>query len=228
MDVVLFANTLTNKMHQRDEFTFVANAAFLTVSGGFDDVDYDSWYFADVDAAAAAGLMGGTTETTFSPDSTVSRETVATVLYRAAGSPAVTGDELAAFADAGKISGWAKDAVLWAVQEGVLAGSDGAVRPGDPITREQLAVMFWRYAQYMKYDVSVGEDTNILSYADAGQVGRVRRFRLPVGHRLRRDRRYGRQAGSLRYRLPGAAGRHAAASPGREAVSGAGKRLTAR
>mgnify|MGYP000034646835 FL=1 len=171
MDVVLFANTLTNKMHQRDEFTFVANAAFLTVSGGFDDVDYDSWYFADVDAAAAAGLMGGTTETTFSPDSTVSRETVATVLYRAAGSPAVTGDELAAFADAGKISGWAKDAVLWAVQEGVLAGSDGAVRPGDPITREQLAVMFWRYAQYMKYDVSVGEDTNILSYADAGQVG---------------------------------------------------------
>ena len=52
--------TLMKDMDARGK---VANAAFLTVSGGFDDVDYDSWYFADVDAAAAAGLMGGTTET---------------------------------------------------------------------------------------------------------------------------------------------------------------------
>ena len=169
MDVVLFANTLTNKMHQRDEFTFVANAAFLAVSGGFDDVAFDSWYFSAVEAASAAGLMGGTGENVFTPDGTVTRETVATVLYRAAGSPAAEGG-LSAFPDSGGVSGWAQDAVQWAVQAGVLTGSDGAIRPADPITREQLAVMLWRFAESQGVDVSVGEDTNILSYADVSQV----------------------------------------------------------
>ena len=63
------------------------------------------------------------------------------------------------------------EAIRWATSEGIAGGYGGGVfGPNDPITREQLATMLWRYAQTEGYDVSVGEDTNILSYTDALDV----------------------------------------------------------
>ena len=63
------------------------------------------------------------------------------------------------------------EAIRWATSEGVVTGyGNGLFGSNDPITREQLATMLWRYAQTEDYDVSVGEDTNILSYADVGDL----------------------------------------------------------
>ena len=76
------------------------------------------------------------------------------------------------------------EAIRWASAEGVAGGYGGGMfGPDDPITREQLAVMLHRYAQHEGYDVSVGEDTNILSYTDAFDGVRVRRCRPSMGLR---------------------------------------------
>lgn len=165
MNVVLFANTLTNKVHQRDEFTFVANAAFCAVSHDFKDVRYNAWYAGTVDAVVDAGLMGGTAPDAFNPDGAVSREMVATTLYRIAGSPEVEGDELDAFTDAADIHDWARDAMLWAVQEKVLEGGNGALRPRDTATRQELAAIFYRNAGSQK-----AEGDNLKDFADVDTI----------------------------------------------------------
>ena len=165
MNVVLFANTLTNKVHQRDEFTFVANAAFCAVSHDFKDVRYNAWYAGTVDAVVDAGLMGGTAPDAFNPDGAVSREMVATTLYRIAGSPEVKGDELDAFTDAADIHDWARDAMLWAVQEKVLEGGNGALRPRDTATRQELAAIFYRNAGSQK-----AEGDNLKDFADVDTI----------------------------------------------------------
>lgn len=67
---------------------------------------------------------------------------------------------------------WYTDAVIWAAENDIVTGyGGGRFGPDDPITREQMAVILFRYAQYKGYDVSIGEDTNILSYADVNEIG---------------------------------------------------------
>ena len=156
---------ISNKVHQRDEFTFVANAAFCAVSHDFKDVRYNAWYAANVDAVVNAGLMGGTASDAFEPDGAVSREMVATTLYRIANSPDVEGAELDAFTDAADIHDWARDAMLWAVQNKVLEGSNGALRPRDTATRQELAAIFYRNAGSHK-----AEGDNLKNFADAGSI----------------------------------------------------------
>ena len=134
----------------------------------FRDVPENAWY---ADAAAYVykhGLMAGTSATTFAPDMTTSRAMIVTILWRLAGSPQV--DYLMDYSDVSLDSYYA-EAIRWATSEGIVGGYGGGVfGPDDPITREQLAAMMWRYAQTEDYDVSVGEDTNILSYTDAFDV----------------------------------------------------------
>ena len=130
----------------------------------FTDVPEDAWY---ADAAAYVykhGLMAGTSATTFAPDVTTSRAMIATVLWRMAGSPVV--NYAMTYTDVDPAA-WYGEAVRWATSEGVVTGyGNGLFGTNDPITREQFAVMLYRYAKEQGYDVSVGEDTNMLSYTD--------------------------------------------------------------
>ena len=134
----------------------------------FTDVPEGAWY---EDAAAYVykhGLMAGTSATTFAPDATTSRAMIATILWRMAGSPVV--NYAMTYTDVAQ-GQWYSEAVRWATSEGVVTGyGNGLFGTNDPITREQLATMLWRYAQTEGYDVSIGEDTNILSYTDVADL----------------------------------------------------------
>ena len=119
--------------------------AFAAVEDtGFADVDADDWYAEAVEYVRDHGIMNGTTATTFNPDGTTSRGQIAAILYRASGSPEVSGGT--AFTDVADAAYYA-DAVRWASAHGVVTGyGDGTFRPNNPITRQQLAAILWRYA----------------------------------------------------------------------------------
>ena len=112
-------------------------------------------------------MMNGTSKTTFGPNDSTTRGMIVTVLYRLENEPSAAA---ASFTDV--VSGqYYTDAVAWANANGIVTGyGNGKFGPNDVVTREQLAAILYRYAQCKKYDVSVGEDTNILSYADAQSV----------------------------------------------------------
>ena len=118
---------------------------FAAVSDtGFSDVDADSWYANAAVYCRDNGLMSGTSATTFSPDTPMTRAMLAAVLYRLEGSPAVSGSD--AFTDTAEGT-WYADAVLWASQNGIVSGYGGGLfGTNDPITREQLATILWRYS----------------------------------------------------------------------------------
>ncbi|NBH76940.1 S-layer homology domain-containing protein [Clostridiaceae bacterium] len=111
---------------------------------GFSDVDSSAWYADAVAYCREHGLMAGITSTTFEPESTLTRSQLAAVLYRAEGEPAVTGTD--SFPDTVEGS-WYSSAVLWALREGLVSGYDnGLFGTADPVTREQMTAIFWRYA----------------------------------------------------------------------------------
>ena len=139
-----------------------------TPKADFSDAPADAWYAEAVQYVYENGLMTGTSDTTFSPDLTTSRSMIATILWRMAGSPVV--NYAMDFADV-PADQWYAEAVRWASSEGIVGGyGNGSFGTGDPITREQFAVMLYRFAQKQGYDVSVGENTNILSYTDVSAV----------------------------------------------------------
>ena len=119
--------------------------AFAAGEGtGFSDVAADAWYTDAVAYVRDNGLMGGTSDTTFEPEGTMTRSMLSATLYRLAGSPAVTGED--AFSDTEE-GVWYTDAVLWASQQGLVGGyGNGLFGTNDPVTREQIAVLLWRYA----------------------------------------------------------------------------------
>ena len=134
---------------------------------GFNDVADKDWFADAVKYVADKGMMNGTSKTTFGPNDSTTRGMIVTVLYRLENEPSAAE---ASFTDV--VSGqYYTNAVAWANANGIVTGyGNGKFGPNDKITREQLAAILYRYAQYKKYDVSVGEDTNILSYADAQSV----------------------------------------------------------
>ena len=155
-------------------YTFIMPPANVTVSDVFTrilpfiDVDKTSWYIDAVHYVYDRSLMIGTDTDRFSPNGVTSRAMIATVLWRMAGSPVVF--DALPFADVADGT-WYTDAVCWASAAGIVDGyGDGTFGPDDPVTREQLAAMLYRYAQFRGYDVSVGEYANILSYSDAQNV----------------------------------------------------------
>lgn len=131
----------------------------------FTDVTKDMDLYDDVKFVYEKGIMIGMSDTLFGPDTTLSRAMLVTVLYRMEGKP---GAEYAGVFSDVPAGEWYSDAVEWAAAEGIVLGyGDGTFGVNDDVTREQLATIFWRYAKWKDYDVSVGEDTNILSFNDA-------------------------------------------------------------
>ena len=158
----------TFQMPKGDVSIEVSFAPIKDETADFSDVPADAWYAEAVQYVYENGLMTGTSDTTFSPDLTTSRSMIATILWRMAGSPVV--NYAMDFADV-PADQWYAEAVRWASSEGIVGGyGNGSFGTGDPITREQFAVMLYRFAQKQGYDVSVGENTNILSYTDVSAV----------------------------------------------------------
>ena len=121
-------------------FTFSYAAEYASSA----DVSGDAWYADAVAYCREQGWMGGTSKTTFSPNGTMTRSMLATVLYRQAGSPAVTGTD--SFADT-EPDTWYSNAVVWASGEGIINGyGNGIFGTNDPVTREQLVTILWRIA----------------------------------------------------------------------------------
>ena len=133
--------------------------------GGFVDLA-GHWAADDVVEAVELGLFKGNTVLEFAPDGGMTRAMLVQVLYRMEGQPEA-GES--AFSDVAA-DAWYADAVAWASENGIVKGSGGKFDPDGLLTREQLAAILWRYAKYEGRDVSVGENTNILSYNDAFDV----------------------------------------------------------
>ncbi|HNX28607.1 MAG TPA: S-layer homology domain-containing protein [Syntrophomonadaceae bacterium] len=132
---------------------------------GYTDVDTSQWYHEYVDYVIRNGLMSGYSFTIFGVNGNMTREQFVTVLYRTAGEPTVSG--VCSFTDA-ETGSYYYNALVWAEQNKIIGGyGNGTFGLGDSVTREQLAVTLYNYAKHKGYDVSIGEDTNILSYNDA-------------------------------------------------------------
>ena len=145
----------------------LALPAFAAESdAGFTDVNADAWY---ADAAVYCrdnGLMSGTSSTTFSPDTPMTRAMLSTVLYRLAGSPAVMGTD--SFTDTAD-NQWYSDAVVWAAQNGIVSGYGGGLfGTNDPVTREQIATILWRYSGSPAADAGTdfADEGSIATWAD--------------------------------------------------------------
>ena len=135
--------------------------------GAFADASATAWYHDGVHWALENKIMSGMGNGLFAPNSNTSRAMVATMLWRLEGSPVV--NYAMNFSDV-ETDMWYTESIRWANASGIITGYSGKFAPNDAVTREQLAAMLWRYAKYKGVDVSVGEDTNILSYGDAFDV----------------------------------------------------------
>jgi hypothetical protein len=132
----------------------------------FTDVKESDWFYEAVKFAVENGLFKGTTETTFSPGQPMTRAMLVTVLHRLEGSPAVTGANN--FTDV-KNGEWYTNAVIWANANDIVSGyGNGLFGTNDPITREQMAAILYRYAGYKGYDVTAA--ANLSAYTDAADI----------------------------------------------------------
>lgn len=143
-----------------------AQALETTASApAFSDVSVDAWYAEAAEWCRDNGIMSGTTETTFSPNATMTRAMLATVLYRAAGSPAATGS--VGFTDVADNSWYAAPAA-WAAQNGIISGyGNGLFGSNDPVTREQIAAILWRYdgSELAATEAQFADGSSISGYA---------------------------------------------------------------
>lgn len=132
----------------------------------FPDVDENDWFYDEVVYVYENGLMNGVENNQFAPNTATNRAMLATILYRLAGEPAVSGDLPFTDVESGT---WYTDAVLWAAQNGIVNGlGENTFAPMNTLTREQLVTMLYRYAEAEGYDVSAAADLS--GYPDAGKV----------------------------------------------------------
>ena len=132
----------------------------------FTDVSEKDWFYGDVMFVYKNGLMLGTSKTLFSPHETATRGMMATILWRMEGSPVPKGKNSFTDVEAGK---WYADAITWTAENGIFAGyGKDKFGPDDPITREQLAAIFYRYADYKGYDLTV--KGNLDKFKDADKI----------------------------------------------------------
>lgn len=136
-------------------------------SAPFTDVDTAKWYHLSVDYVLTHKMMNGVSSRAFAPNANLTRGMLVQILYNLEGKPKGTA---ANFSDV-QADAWYAEAVGWAAANKVVTGyADGTFRPNAAVTREQAAAILYRYAQSKGIDVSVGENTNILSYVDVQQA----------------------------------------------------------
>ena len=137
-----------------------------TGANPFTDVSEKDWFYGDVMFVYENGLMLGTSKTLFSPHGTATRGMMATILWRMEGSPAPKGKNSFTDVEAGK---WYADAITWTAENSIFAGyGKDKFGPDDPITREQLAAIFYRYADYKGYDLTV--KGNLDKFKDSDKI----------------------------------------------------------
>ena len=144
---------ITGNTFRMPDKAVTVSAVFVPATFPFVDVKTGDWFYDYVAYVYSNGMMDGTSATTFEPNANMTRAMVWAILARIDGET-VTG------------AAWATDARAWAMAEGVSDGTD----PNGLVTREQFATMLYRYAVAKGYDVSIGESTNILSYADFASI----------------------------------------------------------
>lgn len=136
-------------------------------SAPFADVDTAKWYHLSIDYVLTHKMMNGVSSRAFAPNANLTRGMLVQILYNLEGKPKGTA---AYFSDV-QADAWYAEAVGWAAANKVVTGyADGTFRPNAAVTREQAAAILYRYAQSKGIDVSVGENTNILSYVDVQQA----------------------------------------------------------
>ena len=124
----------------------------------FTDVRESDWFYEDVAFAYENGLFAGTSDTTFSPNASMTRAMLVTVLYRLEGQPAVNGRS--GFSDV-QYNGYYEDAVTWAADNGIVNGTSiTTFSPNANVTREQMAAILYRYAQHKKYNTAASSGLN--------------------------------------------------------------------
>lgn len=133
----------------------------------YTDVDEQAWYHDGVHYCIEEGLMNGVGSNLFAPNGITTRGQIVTILWRLEGQPLVEVAE--GFNDVFE-SDWYNNAIRWASANKIVNGYGDTFGPNDAITREQMAAILWRYCKYKGIDVSVGEETNILSYEDAFDI----------------------------------------------------------
>lgn len=132
----------------------------------FTDVSTSDWFYSDVMFVYENGLFSGTDSRSFSPNASMTRAMLVTVLYRLEGEPAGTGSS--SFSDVSSGSYYEK-AVAWAAANGIVTGTGStSFSPDAKVTREQLAAILYRYAQYKKLGTDAGAKLD--SFSDAGNV----------------------------------------------------------
>ena len=137
-----------------------------TGANPFTDVSEKDWFYGDVMFAYENGLMIGTGNAQFRPHGTATRGMMATILWRMAGSPAPKGNNSFTDVEAGT---WYTDAIAWTAENGIFLGyGNNKVGPNDSITREQLAAIFFRYADYKGCDMTAKGELD--KFRDAGKV----------------------------------------------------------
>ncbi|MBE7030477.1 MAG: hypothetical protein E7409_03495 [Ruminococcaceae bacterium] len=158
----------TGKEPEDTDSAISCNGGLMCISRTYDDLDVSKWYHEHTDYVLENKLMLGVAPRLFAPSEPITRAELLTVLYRAEGEPAT--NRSIPFADVSPDAYYA-NAASWAKQVGIVLGyNENTFAPDELTTREQLATIMHRYAQYKGRDVSVGENTNILSYEDAADI----------------------------------------------------------
>lgn len=171
---------------------FIADRVLNALQIPFEDVAPEAWYAEGVRYAYHHGLMNGVSDRFFAPAALTTRDQVAAILYRLAGSPGVSG-QTEPFIDVSD-DHWAHDAIVWAYQTGVITGVTAhTFLPGAPVTRQQLVTMLWRYAGtpetgadlehfYDRFAVASWAKTAMAWAVDQGLIAGVAEHTLlPVG-----------------------------------------------